>query len=248
MISNAHPAIAAYHFTTLSPNLGVVKTNKNVFVVADLPGLIEGASDGAGLGIKFLRHIERTKVLVHIIDMSGSEGRDPYTDYVTINNELASYSDTLLSRPMIVLANKMDLPSSKDNLKEFKKKVKDKEIFEISAINNENIDAVINKLSELVMSVKDVPLYDEDKIESHVLYKFKKEAPFTISHEGNNLWVVRGDEVEKLLRMTNFNTEEAMMRFAKKLRRMGIDDKLVELGVQEGDIVRILNYEFEYTK
>lgn len=248
MISNAHPEIAAYHFTTLSPNLGVVKTKVNDFVVADLPGLIEGAAEGAGLGIKFLKHIERTKVLVHIIDMSGSEGRDPYVDYLTINKELESYSDTLLSRPMIVVANKMDLETSHDNLVKFKKKVTDREIFEISAINNENINTVIERVSELVLSVKDTPLYDEDKIESHVLYKFKKEEPFTIAHEGNNLWVVRGDEVEKLLRMTNFNTEEAMMRFAKKLRKMGIDDKLVDLGVQEGDIVRILNYEFEYTK
>ena len=245
-ISACKPKIAAYHFTTLSPNLGVVTTKDNNFVVADLPGLIEGASEGSGLGLKFLKHIERTKIIAHVIDMSASEGRDPYEDYQIIRKELETFSPKLLNKQEIIIANKMDIPSSKDNLIEFKKKV-NKDIYEISAINNQNLDTIINVLSELVKNTKEEVLYDEDVQEKHVLYKFKKEKPFTIVRD-NAVYVIKGDEVEKLFKMTNFNTEEALVRFSHKLRKMGIDDELEKMGIKEGDIVRILDYEFEYTR
>ena len=245
-ITNANPKIASYHFTTLSPNLGVVKVYDDSFIIADLPGLIEGASDGLGLGHKFLKHIERTKIIAHIIDMSSSEGRDPYEDYLVIRKELESFSERLLNKKEIIVANKMDLSDSKENLEKFKKKV-DKEIFEISALNNYNLDELINSLNELVKNTPQDVLYEEDVQEKHVLYKFKKEKPFTILKEGNT-YTVKGEKVEKIFKMMNFNTEEAISRFAKKLRTMGVDDELERLGVKEGDIIKVLDYEFEYTK
>ena len=247
MITNANPKIAAYHFTTLSPNLGVVTTKDNSFVIADLPGLIEGASDGAGLGHKFLKHIERTKIIAHVIDMSASEDRDPYEDYQIIRKELADFSPKLLNKKEIIIANKMDLPNSKENLAAFKKKI-NKDIFEISAINGENLDFLIDALSNLVKNTKEETLYDDSIQEKHVLYKFKQEKPFTIIKENDHTFVIKGDTVEKIFKMINFNTEEAISRFAKKLRNMGVDEELEKLNVKEGDIIKILDYEFEYTK
>ena len=208
MISNANPKIAAYHFTTLSPNLGVAKTKSGSFVVADLPGLIEGASDGAGLGHKFLKHIERTKIIAHIIDMSGREGRDPYEDYLTIRKELETFSKKLIDKKEIIIANKMDIDTAKDNLEKFKSKFKDIEIFEIEAINNKGLDKVIDRLQYLVDNTEDDVLFEDNIQEKHVLYKFKKELPFTIN-KVNDMYVVSGEKVEKLMKMTNFNTEEA---------------------------------------
>ena len=245
-ISASKAKIAAYHFTTLSPNLGVVKTKDNrSFVVADMPGLIEGASLGGGLGDKFLRHIERTRVLAHVIDMSAWEGRDPYSDYTIINKELESFNKKMMLKPQVIVANKMDVPGAKENLEEFKKKVKDVEIFEVSAMNNEGMDNLLIHLADMLDNIEKLPLYEDEEIESHVLYKFEREQPFTITHEGNE-WVIRGKEVEKLLKMTRFTSDEAANRFANKLRKMGIDDKLRELGAQEGDTIRILDFEFEY--
>ena len=247
MITNANPKIASYHFTTLSPNLGVVSTKDNNFVIADLPGLIEGASEGVGLGHKFLKHIERTKILAHVIDISATEGRNPYEDYLKIREELEKFSEKLLNKKEIIIANKMDMPSSKGNLELFKSKIGNKEVIEISALNNENLDNLINALSNLVKDIPDESLYEEDVQEKHVLYKFKVEKPFTIIKEGNK-YLIKGDKVEKIFKMTNFNTEEAISRFAKKLRNMGIDEELEKMGIEEGDIIRILDYEFEYTK
>lgn len=245
-ISAAKPKIAAYHFTTLTPNLGVVKASRDrSFVVADLPGLIEGASLGEGLGDQFLKHIERTRVIVHIIDMSAYEGRNPYDDYLIINKELENFNPKILKKPQIILANKMDMPSSLKNLEEFKKKIKDIEIYPISGITGEGIKEVIDKLADMLDTIKKEPLYEEEKFESHVLYKFEREQPFTITKD-NDVWVIRGKEIEKILRMTKFQTDESVMRFATKLRRMGIDDKLRELGANDGDTVRILDFEFEY--
>lgn len=247
MITNANPKIAAYHFTTLSPNLGVVVTKDNSFVIADLPGLIEGASEGVGLGHKFLKHIERTKIIAHVIDMSGSEGRDQYEDYQVIRKELEEFSPKLLNKQEIIIANKMDLPNSKDNLNKFKEKI-GKQVYEISALNNQNLDTLINALSELVKNTKEEILYDEAIQEKHVLYKFKKEKPFTIIKENDHTFVIKGEQVEKIFKMINFNTEEAISRFAKKLRSMGVDEELEKMNIQEGDIIKILDYEFEYTK
>lgn len=244
-ISACKPKIAAYHFTTLSPNLGVVKTvDKRTFVVADLPGLIEGASLGGGLGDKFLKHIERTRVIAHVIDMSAWEGRDPYDDYITINKELESFNKNIMKKPQIIIANKMDVPGAQENLKRFKDQVKE-EVYPISAVNNDGIDKVLVKIADMLDTIEKEPLYDEEEVESHVLYKFEREQPFTITHEGN-AWVIRGKEVEKILRMTKFSSDEAANRFAMKLRKIGIDKKLRELGANEGDTVRILDLEFEY--
>lgn len=246
-ISKAKPKIAEYHFTTLSPNLGVVKASNNrSFVVADLPGLIEGASRGDGLGDKFLKHIERTRVIAHVVDMGSVEGRNPVEDYNIIRNELKEFNESLLLRPEIIIANKMDVEGAQENLKEFKKHVKNKDIYEISALDGEGLEVVINRLADILDTIPVTPLIEEEKYESYVLYKFKKEEPYTIVKDADGVWAVRGDEVEKLLKMTRFNTEEAIARFANKLRKMGIDDKLKELGAEEGDLVRILDYEFEF--
>lgn len=247
-ISASKPKIAAYHFTTLTPNLGVVRvSDSKSFVVADLPGLIKGASLGEGLGDKFLKHIERTRIIAHVIDMSGFEGRNPYEDYLLINKELEDFNKLLLLKPQIIIANKMDIPTSTENLKEFRKKVKNVEIFEVSAMNNQGMKEVLIKLSKMLDTIEKKPLYEEEKFESHILYKFKKEQPFSITKDGN-VWVVSGKEVEKLLRMTRFTTDEAAKRFANKLRRMGIDDKLKEMGAVDGDYVRILDLEFEFSE
>ncbi len=243
-VSKARPKIAAYHFTTLTPNLGVTKTRDGrSFVIADLPGLIEGASNGEGLGDKFLKHIERTRVIAHVIDMSGFEGRDPYDDYVTINKELEAFNPKILEKPQIIIANKMDLESSKNNLEIFKKKV-NCEIFEVSALTNKGLDDVLTKLADLLDTIPVDSIYDENQFESHVLYKFKKEEPYTITREGDE-WVIRGSEVEKIFRMTKF-TDEGLSRFSKKIRKMGVDEKLEELGAEVGDRVRILDFVFEY--
>lgn len=248
MVSRSKPKIAAYHFTTLVPNLGVCKDNKGrSFVMADLPGLIEGASQGEGLGDRFLRHIERTRVIAHVIDMSGFEGRDPYDDYVVINKELEAFSEKLMKKPQIIIANKMDLEGAEENLKKFKEKV-DCEIYPISAMTNQGLEPVLEKLADLLDTIEQEDLYEEDQFEGHVLYKFKKEEPYTISRLDNGDYVISGDEVEKLFRMTKFTTDEGINRFTRRLRKMGIDDKLEELGAQEGDIVHILDFEFEYRR
>ena len=244
-ISASKPKIAAYHFTTLKPNLGVVRaSNSRSFVVADLPGLIEGASLGEGLGDRFLRHIERTRVIAHVIDMSGFEGRDPYEDYVIINNELRSFNEKIMDKPQIIIANKMDVDGALEKLEEFKKKV-ELPIYPISAMLDSDLSVVVNSLADILDTIEKQPLYEEEKFESHVLYKFKAEVPFTITRD-NNTWVIRGEQVEKLLKMTRFNSEEAVLRFSNKLKKMGIDDKLRELGACEGDNVRILDFEFDY--
>lgn len=245
-VSASKPKIAAYHFTTLTPNLGVVgASGGRSFVMADLPGLIEGASEGEGLGDKFLRHIERTRVIAHVIDMSGFEGRNPYDDYVLINKELEAFNKKLMEKPMIVIANKMDVEGAKENLEEFKKKV-DCEIFEVSAVSKTGLDAVVNRLADILDTIPNNPLYDDSQIESHVLYKFKKEEPFIITRDDDGTWVVSGKEVERIFKMTKFSSDEAVTRFAKKLRKMGIDDKLVEMGAETGDSVRILDFYFDF--
>ena len=244
-VSAARPKIAAYHFTTLKPNLGVVRASHDrSFVIADLPGLIEGASLGEGLGDRFLRHIERTRVLAHVIDMSGFEGRDPYDDFCIINKELENFNSKIMDKPMIVIANKMDVEGAMDNLEKFKSLV-NLPIYPVSAISDSNLDCVVDALADMLDGIQKQPLYNEEKFESHVLYKFEERIPCTITRD-NGTWVIRGDEVEKLLKMTRFNSDEAVLRFSSKLRKMGIDDKLRELGAQEGDNVRILDFEFDY--
>ena len=245
-ISRSKPKIAAYHFTTLNPNLGVVKTTDDrSFVVADLPGLIEGASLGEGLGDKFLRHIERTRVIAHIIDISSYEGREPYEDYLAINKELKDFDAKLLKKKMLIIANKIDLPGAMENFEDFKEKIdKDIKVFPVSAINGEGLDKALVYMADLLDQIKAEPI-EEDEFEDYVLYKFKYEEPFTITKE-DEIFVIKGQTIEKLFRMTKFTTDEAVLRFAKKLTRLGVDQKLEEMGAKQGDIVRILDYAFEY--
>lgn len=245
MISAAKPKIAEYHFTTLKPNLGVVRaSNHRSFVVADLPGLIKGASLGEGLGDRFLKHIERTRVIAHVIDMGGYEMRDPYEDYMTINEELKNFKEDLLQKPQIIIANKMDIEGAKERLKKFKEKVK-LPIYEVSAATNQGLGEVIEVLADMLDHIKKEPLKHSVKQEKHVVYEYKKEEPFTISKD-NEVWVVRGSEIEKYVRMMNFSTEEAYIRLSRKLRLLGIEDELRNSGAKDGDYVRILDFEFEY--
>jgi len=244
-VSKATPKIADYPFTTLHPNLGVTKTtNGKSFVVADMPGLIENASSGVGLGDKFLKHIQRCKVIAHVLDMSHD---DPFNDFNIINKELELFDKNLLNKKMIVIANKMDSTNSKDNLKKLKEKI-DLEIFETISLTGDGLQKVIDYLGELLDKEKDVILIDQDKTENHVLYKFKEEKPFTIKKISNDEWKIEGKKVEEIFKMTNFQTEEAASRFAKKMSKLGIDEDLEKLGAKDGDYVRISNFYFRYKK
>ncbi len=245
-VSNSNPKIASYHFTTLNPNLGVVTLkNKESFVLADLPGLIVGASNGVGLGIKFLKHASRTKILAHVIDMSGSEGRNPIEDYETIRKEIIDYSEKLASKKEIIVANKMDIPNAKDNLEEFKKHYPDKIIFEVSALNKEGLDELLEYLAKTLKEMKNDDLYNKNEYESSIIYRFKNEKPYTISRE-DDIWVIKGKEIETLFAMTRWDEEEAINRFNKKLKKMGIEEELARIGAKKGDEIAINNYIFEW--
>ena len=246
VVSKARPQIADYHFTTIVPNLGVVQVKDGrSFVMADLPGLIEGASQGKGLGHQFLRHIERCRVIVHIIDMSGSEGRDPYEDYVTINKELGEYEYRLLERPQIIVANKMDGDEAEENLKKFKEKLGDQKVFPIIAPIHEGIDAVLYAVADALETAPD--FFNQEEEQESVLYTYKEdEKPFTIHNKGNGVWEVTGKKVERLVQMASFTTDDGFQRFALQIRNMGIDDALREAGCEDGDTVRLYDFEFEF--
>ncbi|MBR2832949.1 MAG: GTPase ObgE [Bacilli bacterium] len=245
-LSSSRPKIADYPFTTLKPNLGVVNVRDGrSFVIADLPGLIEGASLGHGLGDRFLRHIERTRIIAHVIDMGGYSGRDPYEDYLIINKELEKFNKKILDKPQIVIANKMDMPSSKKNLIKFKEK--NIPVYEISALTGMGLQKVVTTLADMLDNIPKNNLYEDDKFESHVIYKFKEEKPFTITKE-NDVFVIRGEKIEKLLLMSRFDSTEAVLRFARRLRKLGVDDELKKMGVEEGDTIKILDFEFEYSE
>lgn len=256
--SKAKPKIADYHFTTLAPNLGVVETKDHrSFVMADLPGLIEGASQGVGLGHQFLRHIERTKVIVHVIDMSATDGRDPYEDYKIINQELGEYNMRLLERPQIVVANKMDIPAAQENLEEFKAKLaadgEEVDIVEISAFTRTNVDNLLYKISDILDSTDPNMLYEldteEESMENRVLYKHKpKDETFKITRDDTAAYVVSGPGIERAFLMTDFNRDASVRRFAQQMRSMGVDDALRERGCKNGDTVKILKGEFEFVE
>ncbi|HGO4096527.1 TPA: GTPase ObgE [Staphylococcus aureus] len=254
IVSKAKPKIGAYHFTTIKPNLGVVLTpDQRSFVMADLPGLIEGASDGVGLGHQFLRHVERTKVIVHMIDMSGSEGREPIEDYKVINQELAAYEQRLEDRPQIVVANKMDLPESQDNLILFKEEIgEDVPVIPVSTITRDNIDQLLYAIADKLEEYKDVDFTVEEEESvgiNRVLYKHTpSQDKFTISRDDDGAYVVSGNAIERMFKMTDFNSDPAVRRFARQMRSMGIDDALRERGCKNGDIVRILGGEFEFVE
>ena len=242
VISASKPKIAAYHFTTLSPNLGVVKLKGSSFVMADLPGLIKGASEGVGLGLTFLRHAMRTKILPHVIDMGASEGRDPLEDYQIIRAEIEKYSEYLKNKKEIVIASKMDLPDAQSNLEKFKTKYKDLTVIPISAYTMDGILDLISVLSETLKEIPDVNLYETDTFK---VYKYEDIKPYKITKDGN-IWIVSGKEIETLLLMTKFTEDEGVLRFARKFKGMGIEDELEKLGAKKGDEVQILDYLFTF--
>ncbi len=251
VVSAARPKIAAYHFTTIVPNLGMVDAGDGrSFVMADLPGLIEGASQGVGLGHQFLRHIERTRVIVHVIDMSGSEGRVPYEDYMAINNELEQYNLRLMERPQIIVANKIDMPEAEENLKEFKTKIaEDIPVFPISAVTKTGLRELLLAIADKLETTPEFPLNEilEQEDEDTVLYKYVAEEPdFEITREPDGTFVLSGTKIERLFTMTNFERDASISRFARQLRAMGVDEALRKRGAKDGDIVRLLDYEFEF--
>ncbi|VHM14564.1 GTPase ObgE [Streptococcus pyogenes] len=257
VVSSAKPKIGAYHFTTIVPNLGMVRTKSgDSFAMADLPGLIEGASQGVGLGTQFLRHIERTRVILHVIDMSASEGRDPYEDYVSINNELETYNLRLMERPQIIVANKMDIPEAQENLKAFKKKLAAQYdefddlpmIFPISSLAHQGLENLLEATAELLAKTDEFLLYDEsDLVDEEAYYGFAEtEKDFEITRDDDATWVLSGEKLERLFVMTNMERDESIMKFARQLRGMGVDEALRERGAKDGDPVRIGKFEFEF--
>lgn len=243
VISASKPKIAAYHFTTLNPNLGVVKLKNNEsFVMADLPGLIEGASEGIGLGTLFLKHAMRTRILAHVVDMGSSEGRDPIEDYKIIRNEICKYSEILKNKKEVVIASKMDLENSKENLEKFKKAYPEILVIPISCYEMTGIEEMLTKLNEIL---KDIPKEDLYPKESFKMYKYEDLKPYSIKKDGN-IWIVSGKEIETLLLMTKFNEDEGVLRFARKFKGMGIEDELERLGAKKGDEVQILDYMFTF--
>ena len=248
IVSDAKPKIANYHFTTLTPNLGVVKVDEGKsFVIADIPGLIEGAHTGIGLGHEFLRHIERTRAIVHLIDASGQEGRDPVEDFYKINEELAKYSEKLANKPQIVVANKMDLPESQEGYDRLKEEVESKgyQILAISAATVTGIKdlkyAIQHKLEEIG---EPEPL--EEVIDESKLYEFKRKDSEVVVKKEGDIYYVEGYPVEKLINSTNFEDHESIRHFQEIIRKRGIVEELKELGIQEEDIVNICGFEFEF--
>lgn len=251
VVSSAKPKIGAYHFTTIVPNLGMVETEDNrSFAMADLPGLIEGAHQGVGLGMQFLRHIERTRVIVHVIDMSGIEGREPYDDYVTINNELEQYNLRLLERPQIIVANKMDMPDAEENLEVFKKKVGDKvKIFPVSAVSRQGLKPVVFEIADLLEVTPEFLLHDviDEESDAVVLYKHEsKGGDFEVTRDDDGAYVLSGYTIERLFKMTDFSREDGIRRFARQLRAMGVDEALRKRGAENGDTVRLMEFEFDF--
>jgi GTPase len=253
VVSSAKPKIAEYHFTTIVPNLGMVETEDNrSFVMADLPGLIEGASEGVGLGHQFLRHIERTRVIVHVIDMAATEGRDPYEDYLTINKELEEYNLRLTERPQVIVANKMDMPDAEENLQKFKERLEeDFPIFPISALSRKGLRELLFAIADKIEQTPEFPLehVEEETGVNRVLYKHEADPEaFYITREPDGSFVISGEKVEKLFKMTNFQTEESVRRFSRQLRGLGVDDALRQKGAKDGDIVKLLEFEFEFVE
>ena len=248
IISKAKPKIANYHFTTLTPNLGVTKLkNGDSFVVADIPGIIEGANEGIGLGHDFLRHIERTKVLVHIVDISGIEGRDPLDDFEKINTELKKYNEKLSSRPQIVVANKMDILDDIDIYNNFKSELENRgyKVYSMSAATLSGVDEILNTISQMLKDAEEVDLFDEEDIydETKVISQNIDEIKV---YKENDIFIVEGNRLEKLLYSVDFEDMESIRYFQSIMEKTGVFDKLRSIGVQDGDTVRIYDLEFEY--
>lgn len=244
-VTSAKPKIADYHFTTIIPNLGVVKSiYGDSFVIADIPGIIEGASTGVGLGIQFLRHIERTRLLLHVIDVSGAEGRNPVQDFETINKELKEYSEKLSTRKQIIVANKLDAMQDENLLKELEEFAKSKniEFFKMSAVTGEGIDDLMNYVTKVL---KELPKEELVELEEKMVYTLEDKDEFTVTRNGDE-YLVEGPGVERLMGRINIGDNESMHYFQKVIRNLGIEDELKKKGVRVGDTVRFLEWEFEW--
>lgn len=255
VVSSAQPKIGAYHFTTITPNLGMVDVGDGrSFVMADLPGLIEGAHTGVGLGHDFLRHVERTRVIIHVVDMAGTEGRDPFEDWVKINDELKLYNEKLADRPQIVAANKMDMPEAAEYLEQFRVKVAevrpDIEIVPISSLTKMGIQELLYKAVDTLEKLPVAPEVEEvAEVEERKIYRLEKkdEPKFTIRRE-NEMFVVESEAIEGMLKRMQMNSQDAILLFARTLRRMGVDDALRKRGAKDGTIIRIADFEFEFVE
>lgn len=250
VVSAAKPEIADYHFTTLKPNLGMVQVKDGrSFVMADLPGLIEGASQGKGLGHEFLRHIERCRVLIHVIDIGSVDGRNPIDDYKIINEELKQYEYRLSERPQIVFANKIDMDNALDNLKQFKKEFPDVKVFEGSAIIHEGIDELLYATADLLAVTPQFPLYDESVDNTHVVYNFiPEESEIEIKNLGNNQWEVISEKANRIIKTINFDKEEGVYSFGVMMKKLGVDEALRNAGAKDGDLIIINEFRFEFVE
>jgi len=255
VVSGAKPKIGAYHFTTITPNLGVVDVGDGRnFVMADLPGLIEGASEGVGLGHEFLRHVERTRIIIHVIDMAATEGRDPFDDWMKINAELRQYNEKLSTRPQIIAANKMDMPGAEEQLALFKEQLAevpdgDKyEIMPMSSLTRQGVQELLYRAADVLETVPEQPLIEEvSELAERKVYKFEErdQIKFRVFRE-DEIFVVESEGIERLMRRTNLNSYDAVMRFARILRNLGVDKELRKIGAKDGDICRIGHYQFEF--
>lgn len=244
-VTSARPKIANYQFTTLEPNLGVVKAKDGTsFVIADIPGIIEGASQGVGLGLQFLRHIERTRLLLHLIDVSGSEGRNPVDDYNVINEELKNYSEKLANRKQIIVATKCDVPNQ-ELLEQLENLAKEKnmEFFKISSVTGEGLEKLLDYVSNLLKTLPKEELVEKDE---RIVYTLEDDKEgFTITREKNK-FIIKGEAVERIIRRVNIEDNESLYYLHKKLRELGVEEELKKQGINEGDIVKIANYELEW--
>ncbi|MDI3518668.1 MAG: GTPase [Caldanaerobacter sp.] len=243
--SRARPKIANYPFTTLTPNLGVVEHKGKSFVMADIPGLIEGAHRGEGLGHDFLRHIERTKMLIHVVDVSGSEGRDPVEDFEKINEELRLYDERLVILPQIVAANKMDLPEGKEKYPRFEEEIKKRgyEVYPISALTKEGLDALLDKTIEILSSI---PAEKIEEVPEVIVYNPPEEEETLEVEVKGNTYYLKGSKIDKLLKRINLQDEHSLRYFEILLRKSGVIDALKEKGFKSGDVINVRDFEFEY--
>ncbi|KFN11102.1 GTPase ObgE [Paenibacillus macerans] len=255
VVSAAKPKIGAYHFTTIAPNLGVVEVGEGrSFVMADLPGLIEGAHEGVGLGHEFLRHVERTRLIIHVVDMAGSEGRDPFDDWQKINDELRQYNADLEHRPQIVAANKMDMPESAENLEKFRKQVSevrgDLEIMPISSLTRQGVQELVYRAADLLDQIPEAPAIEEvTELEERKIYKLDKreDEGLTIRRE-NETFIVESVKIERMMKRMQLNSHDAILKLARTLRHMGVDEELRKRGAKDGTPVRIGDFEFEFVE